>query len=256
MLAMKFWTHSAASWFCWCERWRENWKEGGLPSPPSFKGRRWGKHTFFFTSHTNMIMNHANQCRILSRISWYFLFVFIMRLEGAVQWNFALYFFVLWKNEVRSFCCAAHSTCIIATNERCHYIRNAILHWLGCFNSVRVENEVNRGTSSPPSFKGRRWGKSPFLFIFHSNTIMTHANEFRISSRASWYISFVPIILLKGAAQQKILFFYTRIFIYPACRLFSDQEGSCFCTQSAKVSLHSTLWHYDMNKQKIPWWSR
>ena len=72
------------------------------------------------------------------------------------------------------------------------------------------------GFPSPPSFKGRGWGKFIFLFIIHTNTVIRHPNEFRISSRMQWYISFVSIIMLKGAAQQNIwtlLFFRIRGYL-------------------------------------------
>ena len=52
---------------------------------------------------------------------------------------------------------------------------------------------------SPPSFKGRRWGKYPSSALFsaslNTNTMMKQHNEFRISLRVYWYLSFVSIIM-------------------------------------------------------------
>ena len=212
-------------------------KRKWISSPPSFKGRRWGKCSFLVIFHSNSTINHVNQRRISSWRSWYLSFVSIMHLEGAVQRNFELYFFPRnWfaKNKVHSFCCAARCKGMIETNKWYHYLRNAILHWLGCFICVSVENEVKKGTSSPPSFKGRRWGKCSFLFIFHSKSTRNHINQFRLSSWMSWYISFVSIVSSEGAVQRNFALCFF-------CFLHGEK-------QSAIVLLRSTLHMCNTNK--------
>ena len=115
------------------------------------------------------------------------------------------------NNKVQNFCCTGPSGIIMETNKLHHDLRDNILNLLGHFMIMLVWIMKRNVNSSPPSFKGRRWGNPLFLFIVHTNMIMKQSNQLRKSSRRSWCNSFVSIVMLKGTAQRS---FVLRFFFF------------------------------------------
>ena len=155
-------------------RWRERCKWRGFPSPPSFKGKRWGKSLRLFLisntitewhNHYTLLlwMNNCSHCQhaIAQRKQLPF---HLRRWSTAGKLN---QISEIWKKEkkaeVQKFCCASPSNNILKTNQRHHYIHNFILHWLDHIAAV-WDKTIKRKVNFPHCLPLKEGGEENPLF--------------------------------------------------------------------------------------------
>ena len=165
-------------------------EKSALPSPPSFKGRRWGKWFSLHSSHQNgheisqstqnfilevmvtfiCFICYAGGCCATERLDFIFFTCFYFCVGGRKQIQITRWRFWCKNNKWTDEC------------TRNRYTNWTIPH-LFWFN--RQGEKRTRGIiPSSPSFKGRKWGKYTFLLMFHFKHIMKRPNQSRISSRS------------------------------------------------------------------------
>ena len=146
---------------------------------------------FLFIPHIKPVMKYHNQLTISSWRSWWLLFVSFVMPEGAAQRSVCtlfffftcFYFCVGGRKQIQiirwRLWCKINKWTDVCTRNR--YINWTIPHvfWFNWQWEKRKWGII----PSPPSFKGRRWGRCTFLFTLHTNTIMKQPNQLRISSR-------------------------------------------------------------------------
>ena len=199
---------------------------------------------------------HIEILRWLSRV----MIVFVEQIKRKAQMRGILLTSFLSRKDVRE---------MQVSRQRFHQLERKMNN--ACTCALHMENTIScscqwkrwremrewGGFPSLPSFKGRRWGKFIFLFIVHTNTIIRQPNEFRISSRMQWYILFVSVIMLKGAAQRNIctlLFFRIWIFIVISDKLVFTREEQIFLNK--KEAVFSVLWcAHNVSNGSFNWWT-
>ena len=116
------------------------------------------------------------------------------------------------KIKVQLFCCAAPSKCTIETNEIYHELYDEILHWLTWF-TVKFVWKMKRKEHFPHLLPLKEGGEDfNFLVVGCTNTNMKWMNQCIIPLRRWWYISYILIVMLESAAQQRFCTLFFRIF--------------------------------------------
>ena len=191
---------------------REKCEWGIFPSPPAFKGRRWGNPPHLhFSAHLLYQQNHkAAQCvqNIIASIMVALIY-FYCKQEGAAQRNFT-------QKQLPS-CLGSRSTGPgkLISEQKKKKTYNALLRstlhqydrnkwkipWCSRWYLALIgpqhdcdvaKNNEREQFPSPPSFKGRRWGKYPFLSNISTDVILKWSIQIIIHAYThhSFYIRF------------------------------------------------------------------
>ena len=119
------------------------------------------------------------------------------------------------NNKVQIFCCAGPSGISMETNKLYHDLHDEILNWLGHFMFVLVWTMKRNLNSSPPSFKGRRWG-SP-LFCSFSLHVSHHHDHEAVQSIKNFIVEVMVSFIyfhcnIEGCCAAEILYLFFRIW--------------------------------------------